>query len=134
MKANDLEKWIKDFNPFFIKEDNQIKRFDNYGEIYLYMLRLIHKHFPRGFIDVPLLMHIATGMPLAVCERQIKRSSFLVTTCGGIMTCEPANGLPPKGKYENLMRSLHTLSQSNFSQDYFNDAWYKFLQEIGKVN
>lgn len=134
MKASDLGSWIMNFNPFFIKEGNKIKHFNNYGEVYLYMLRLIRKHFPRGFVDVPLLMHIATGQPLAVCARFAKKSAFITTTSGGILTLEAIKGELPKEKYEKVMRAFHSLSQTNFSQDFFNDAWNTFLQDIGKEN
>lgn len=130
MKANDLGKWIMEYNPFFIKENNEIKHFANYGEVYLYMLRLIRQHFPRGFVDVPLLMHKATGQPLAVCVTFAKKSKFITTTIGGIITFEPTKGTLPKEKYEKLMRAFHALSNTQFSQDYFNDAWSKFLEEI----
>lgn len=130
MKVSDLGKWIMKYNPFFIKEGNEIKHFNDYGEVYLYMLRLIRQHFPRGFVDVPLLLHIATGQPLSVCETFAKKSKFITTTCGGIVTFEPTKGTLPKGKYENLMRALHALSNTQFSQDYFNDAWSKFIEEI----
>ena len=128
MKANDLAEFVKKYNPFGIKEGNEIKKFENYGEVYLYALRLLRKHFPRGFIDVPLFIHIATGQPLAVCARIAKKSAFITTVSGGIFICEAINGVPPKEKYERLMKALHSLSNTKFSQDYFNWAWEEFLK------
>lgn len=128
MKADSIAEMIQKYNPFFFKEGNEVKSFKDYGEVYLYALKLLEKHFPRGYIDVPLFLHIATGQPLAVCEREIKKSSMLVTVNGGIILCEAVNGEKPKEKYEKLMRALHTLSNTKFSQDYFNWAWEEFCK------
>ena len=130
MKANDLGKLIQKHNPFGFKEGNEIKFFKNYGEVYLYALKLLKKHFPRGYIDVPLFLNIATGQPLSVCTEFTRRSSFLLTINGGIFLCESADGQMPKEKYERLMRALHVLSNTQFSQDYFNWAWEEFVGEL----
>lgn len=118
MKADGLAEMIQKYNPFFFKEGNEILNFKNYGEVYLYALKLLKKHFPRGYIDVPLFLNIATGQPLAVCTEFTRRSSFLLTINGGIFLCESADGQMPKEKYERLMRALHVLSNTQFSQDY----------------
>lgn len=128
MKADALAEMIQKYNPFFFKEGSEILHFDNYGEVYLYALKLLKKHFPRGYIDVPLFLHIATGQPLSVCIEFTRRSSFLITINGGIFLCEGDDGKPPKERYERLMRSLHVLSNTPFSQDYFNWAWEEFLK------
>ena len=130
MKANDFGKLIQKHNPFGFKEGNEIKFFKNYGEVYLYALKLLRKHLPRGYIDVPLFLNIATGQPLAVCTEFARRSSFLLTINGGIFLCESADGQMPKEKYERLMRALHVLSNTQFSQDYFNWAWEEFVGEL----
>ena len=130
MKANDFGKLIQKHNPFGFKEGNEIKFFKNYGEVYLYALKLLKKHFPRGYIDVPLFLNIATGQPLSVCTEFTRRSSFLITINGGIFLCESVDGQMPKEKYERLMRALHVLSNTQFSQDYFNWAWEEFVGEL----
>ena len=130
MKANDFGKLIQKHNPFGFKEGNEIKFFKNYGEVYLYALKLLKKHFPRGYIDVPLFLNIATGQPLSVCTEFTRRSSFLLTINGGIFLCESVDGQMPKEKYERLMRALHVLSNTQFSQDYFNWAWEEFVGEL----
>ena len=131
MKADGLAEMIQKYNPFFFKEGNEILNFKNYGEVYLYALKLLKKHFPRGYIDVPLFLNIATGQPLAVCTEFTRRSSFLLTINGGIFLCESADGQMPKEKYERLMRALHVLSNTQFSQDYFNWAWEEFVSQSG---
>ena len=130
MKANDFGKLIQKHNPFGFKEGNEIKFFKNYGEVYLYALKLLKKHFPRGYVDVPLFLNIATGQPLSVCTEFTRRSSFLLTINGGIFLCESVDGQLPKEKYERLMRALHVLSNTQFSQDYFNWAWEEFVGEL----
>ena len=132
MKANDFGKLIQKHNPFGFKEGNEIKFFKNYGEVYLYALKLLKKHFPRGYIDVPLFLNIATGQPLSVCTEFTRRSSFLLTINGGIFLCESVDGQLPKEKYERLMRALHVLSNTQFSQDYFNWAWEEFVSQSGE--
>ena len=126
-----LAEMIQKYNPFFFKEGNEILNFKNYGEVYLYALKLLKKHFPRGYIDVPLFLNIATGQPLAVCTEFTRRSSFLLTINGGIFLCESVDGQLPKEKYERLMRALHVLSNTQFSQDYFNWAWEEFVSQSG---
>lgn len=103
MKADGLAEMIQKYNPFFFKEGNEILNFKDYGEVYLYALKLLKKHFPRGYIDVPLFLNIATGQPLAVCTEFTRRSSFLITINGGIFLCESVDGQLPKEKYERLI-------------------------------
>lgn len=133
MKVDSLETLVKKHNPFFAKEENEIQYFKDYGEAYLYALRHLHKLFPRGYIDMPLYLHVTTGQTLLVCEREVMKMKMLKTFNNGVVLCEPIDGELPKMKYETIMRSLHSLSQTTFSQDYFNWAWDKFLQELDTV-
>lgn len=131
MKASGLEELIKKYNPFGFKgSDGEIKMFEDYGKAYLYALEKLHELFPRGYIDVPLFLHMMTGQPLAVCMMFTHKSSFLKTVNKGVLICEPVKGVPPKEQYENLMKAMHTLSETQFSQDYFNWAWEEFEERL----
>lgn len=131
MKAENFEDLIKRFNPFGFKDKNkESMMFKDYGAVYIYTMRKLYEEFPRGYIDVALFLHKMTLQPLAVTTMFCKKSTFVKCINKGVYLCEPdENGLPPKGCYANLMKAFHTLSETNFSQDYFNDAWERFINE-----
>lgn len=131
MKANSLEQVIKEYNPFGFKEENgRIKIFHDYGKVYLYALKKLYESFPKGYIDVPLFMHEQIGMPLSVCVMTVKKFPYIKTINEGIYFCEPVDGIWPKEKIEHLMKALHTISQTNFAQGYFNVAWDEFTLQL----
>lgn len=132
MKADGIAEMIQKYNPFFFKEGNEILNFKDYGEVYLYALKLLKKHFPRGYIDVPLFLNIATGQPLYVCTEFTRRSSYLITINGGVFLCTGDDGTLAKERFARLFCALHALSNTQFSQFYFDRAWERFVSEIVK--
>ena len=131
MKAESFVDLIKRFNPFGFKDEKkESMMFTDYGAVYLYTIQKLFEEFPRGYIDVALFLHKMTLQPLAVTTMFCKRSMFLKCINDGVYLCEPdKKGLPPKECYANLMKAFHTLSETQFSQEYFDKAWERFVSE-----
>lgn len=130
LKADGFEDLVKRLNPFGIRNiHGEPMAFSDYGECYLYVLKKLHEMFPRGFIDVPLFLQSITQVPFATAKMFADKFPFLKTE-NDMYVCawsEPDSN--PKYKAEMLMRALHTLSETNFSYDFFNYAWDKFMNE-----
>lgn len=128
LKAKNFEDLIKRLNPFgFRQENGDSMTFADYGKLYLYTLKRLKSAFPKGYIDLPLFLHDMTKCPLSTAVRFVNKFT-LITTDRGVCLCpwedEKSN---PKYTAEMIMRSLHTLSETKFSTDYYNWAWDKFV-------
>lgn len=131
IKASSFEDLIARYNPFGFKhEDGSSMAFDNYGEVYGYTLRSLTAQFPRGYIDIILYLHRQTQMPLTDCKATARGFRSLGLEAG-IKLIEYWNPMTnPKFEFEQIMKALHTLSETKFDGNYFNDAWHKFQAEM----
>lgn len=127
----DFADLIERFNPFGFKEkDGRIMSFENYGKVYAYTLERIALTFPRGYIDIPLFIHNETGMPIGDCEdmtRNMKcigldREEYLVEIW------EPTRERTMF--FRQLMQGLHLISETPFSESYFQDALRLFDMKL----
>lgn len=129
LKAKDFEDLIKKVNPFGIRtEDGNACTFDDYGKCYFFVLVALYEWFHRGFIDLPLALHKLTQIPIQDARRIAKKFPF-VSLDNDIYLCgwedKESN---PKQRAEMIMRSLHTLSDTKFSTDFYNWAWDEFCK------
>lgn len=136
MKAKNFEELIKKYNPFGIKDDEgDVMLFDDYGKMYSYVLKFLKEQCPKGYIDIPLLMHMLTRQPLSVCITFVRKNTF-IRCLGGMQNisrdyiyfCPPVDGVFPKEKIENLFNAFHTISETHLMQGYFNVAWDEYIQ------
>ena len=131
LEAKDFEDLIKRLNPFGFKDENgESMTFENYGECYLHALKVLKEQYPRGFIDMPLFIHDNMKVPLktaAIFARRFKFKNMPGEVYGIPWGGENEN---PRYQAECFMRNLHSLSETEFSQGYFNDAWERFLNEL----
>lgn len=139
MKAKNFEELIKKYNPFGVKDEKgECLLFEDYGKMYLYVLKFLHSQFPKGYIDVPLFMNMLTKQPLCVCMTFARKNRFV--NCLGVQniskdyiyicTPEQEQGLLPVEKYKNLFKALHTVSETQLKEGFFNVAWDKFLEAL----
>lgn len=130
LKAKDFEDLIKKVNPFGLRtEDGAACTFENYGQCYYFVLKCLRAWFHKGFIDMPLALHKLTQMPIQDARRIAKKFPFIslhneIYLCGW----EDRNS-NPKHRAEMIIRSLHTLSDTKFSTDFYYWAWDKFCKE-----
>lgn len=111
---------------FYQLPGDEIKYFKDYGEAYLYAMLKLEELFPRGYVDMVLYLHYTTGQPLSACEREVKRMRMLKRHNDFIVLLWDNRGEQTKERYEAIIKSLHQLSQTTFSQDFFNWAWEEF--------
>lgn len=126
-----FEDLITRFNPFGFKEqDGTSMAFPNYGEVYLFTLRRLQSQFPRGFVDITLFIHQMSQMPMSDCKQVVKSFKTLGLN-DGVMLIEYWNPeTNPKYEFEKIMRAFHTLSETTFNKDYYNDAWNTFENDM----
>ena len=133
IKAKDFEDLIKRVNPFGIRvEGGEAASFTDYGKCYLWVLCFLRDHFLKGFIDVPLFLHQMTQMSLTDAKNIAKKLPFIEME-KEIFLC-PWQGEEAEAKHqaELMMRALHSLSGTKFSNDFFAWAWeqFKIIEKI----
>lgn len=127
MKPKNLDGLMKKLNPFIMRDERlEPFWFEDYGKCYLATLSFIKERYPRGFIDVPLLLHQLTQYSLSETERMVQEMNFIQTDRGIYLLGWEDKENNPKRKAELLLRSLHQLSETTFSVDFFNWAWGEF--------
>lgn len=140
MKASNFEDLIKKYNPFGIKDEKgESMLFENYTHVYKHTLDVISSEFPRGYIDLALLLNKLTQQPFSVCKMFVKKKSFVRNFGSNMMfddyvlICTPENGIFPKEKIEALFKALHTLSETQFALGHFNVAWDDYIMKKSNV-
>lgn len=130
LNAKGFEDLVKKVNPFLMRtEDGESCTFQDYGKCYLFVLKWLRARFHRGFIDLPLALHKLMQIPIQDAKRIAKKFPF-VSLDNDIYLCaweDPESN--PKQRAEMIMRSLHTLSDTKFSIDFYNWAWDEFCEQ-----
>lgn len=130
LKAKNFEDLIKRLNPFGIRtDDGEACTFEDYGKCYVYVLNCLHSWFRRGFIDLPLALHKLTHIPIQDARRIARKFPFVSLENDIYLCAWEDRDTNPKYRAEMIMRSLHTLSETKFSPDFFNWAWAEFAKE-----
>lgn len=140
MKASNFEDLIKKYNPFGIKDEKgESMLFENYSEVYKYTLEVISREFPRGYIDLSILLNKLTQQPFSVCKMFVKKKAFLRNFGSNmlfddyVLICTPGCGIFEKEKIEALFKALHTLSETQFALGHFNVAWDDYIMKKSNV-
>lgn len=121
---------MKKLNPFVMR-DVRLEPcwFEDYGKCYLAALSFIKERYERGFIDIPLLLHQMTQYSLCDAERMKREMTFIHTDRDIFLLGWEDKESNPKHKAELLLRSLHQLTDTSFSMDFFNWAWGEFCKK-----
>ena len=128
VKARSLEDLVKRLNPFGVKINNKMVTFDDYAEAYLYVLKLLKKKFPRGYIDVPIFISEMMGVSFKAGQmftETIVKYSHMENDAILCAWKDPNTNV--RYIMELLMRDLHGLSETEFSNDDFQKAWEEFI-------
>lgn len=130
LKAKNFEDLIKRLNPFGIRAENgEASTFEDYGKCYYFVLMFLREKFHKGFIDLPLALHLLTQIPLQDAKRIARKFPFVKLDNDIYLCAWEDRESNPKYKAELIMRSLHTLSETKFSTDFYNWAWDEFCRQ-----
>lgn len=128
----DLPELITQHNPFAIKRKGEIKCFDSYEDCYLFVFREIIRKYPRGFVDVSLLIHELTGCRLGEAYSLVRKITPLLHN--ELYLYLDFRDFPEStfSQLETLFRALHTISETKFDAKAWLNAfkWFKeFMTE-----
>lgn len=131
----DLTDFIQKHNPFGVKnEDGEIQYFKTYKEAYLYVFRLLHTHFTRGYVELPLLLHELTQMKSTECTRMMHL--FKSEWGKDEVRLMEYNFLCEENSFEDLriiLRTLHRLSGTQFDEEMMLQARAVFRNQLFKA-
>lgn len=129
IKAKDFEDLIKRVNPFGIRiEGGEAASFADYGKCYFWVLCFLREHFHKGFIDIPLFLHQIMQMSLTDARNVAKKLPFIEMENEIFLCPWEEKDADVKHQAELLMRALHSLSGTTFSNDFFSWAWEQFIR------
>lgn len=131
LNPTSFEDLIKRFNPFGFKKSNgETEAFKDYGDLYLFTMRHLAAQFPRGYIDMVLFLEARTQMPTDYLKRLVKTFKPLGLKYDVFLLEYWNEERGAKEGMERIMKCLHTISETNFNQSYFNKAWETFSYEM----
>lgn len=134
LKYNSFADLIVKFNPFgFKEEDGSSMVFRDYGELYKYTLKTLFAQFPRGYIDLPLFVHLHTKMPLRNCVELVRTFRNMKMISGVYLIKYWDEDDQPKMKFALILQGLHTISNTPFNQSYFDEAWRQCEEDLEKI-
>lgn len=134
-KKCDFETLIEVHNPFAIKStDGNIKFFANYTEVYLYVLNVLYLQFPRGYVDLILLVNILTNLPVGACEEMFQQMKPLWGESSERMVNYDWDSCCVKNNAAvvDIMRCLHVISETPFAPISFDKACDLFRLKLAK--
>lgn len=126
----DFAALIEQHNPFGIKGSaGNPLFFDDYEEVYSYVLKVVKDMFPRGYIDLVLLINILTHLNTNECYNVFRgmrglwgdQAERLIKI--NWQNAQDYNELREGLKI--LMRSLHVISETPFNDVMFEQAFQK---------
>lgn len=139
-EAKDFETLIMQHNPFAIKAtDGSIQFFATYSEVYLYVLNVLYIQYPRGYVDLILLVSDLTRLKAGDCEQVFRdmRSIWGATPEKMIVYKWDSTDRADHKGLEEVMKCLHIISGTQFDEEAFAKAMDLFrikLCKEGKMN
>ena len=139
-EAKDFETLIMQHNPFAIKAmDGRIHFFATYSEVYLYVLNVLYMQYPRGYVDLILLVSDLTKLKASDCEQVFRdmRSIWGATPEKMIVYKWDSTDRADHKGLEEIMKCLHIISGTQFDEEAFAKAMDLFrikLCKEGKMN
>ena len=127
-------------NPFAIKViDGSIKFFATYTDVYLYVLNVLYMGYPRGYVDLILLVSDLTRLKVSDCEQVFRdmRSIWGPTPEKMIVYKWDSTDRADHKGLEEVMKCLHIISGTQFDEEAFAKALDLFrikLCKEGKMN
>lgn len=139
-EAKDFETLIMQHNPFAVKAmDGRIQFFTNYCEVYEYVLNILYCQYPRGYVDLVLLVSDLTRLKVGDCELVFRdmRSIWGETPERMIAYNWDSTDRTDHKGLEEVMKCLHIISGTQFDEEAFAQAMDQFrikLYKEGKMN
>ena len=134
-KNCDFETLIEVHNPFAIKStDGNIKFFANYAEVYLFVLNILHLQFPKGYVDLILLVNILTNLPVGPCEEMFRQMRSIWGNNPERMISYDWDSCCTKDNraVADIMRCLHVMSETAFDPISFDKACDLFSIKLAR--
>lgn len=134
--AQTYKELLEKFNPFGFKEpDGRSSVFNNYGELYYHIMEKIVTTFPRGYIDIILL--IMEEMKISINDAEkIFRKHFMRVFKTEYKLVELWNEDDKERDkfFRDLLFCFHSYSGTKFNESYYRDALLKYNERNSKLN
>lgn len=136
-KAQSFEELMQRYNPFGYKQENgKVCMFANYKDVYLYTMERLYISFPRGYIDMVVFLTDMTGMPEHECkdiiETQFKQ--FNINDVLQLPDMWSTTSVYMSNVLVRIMQGLHTITETQFSPMYFQQALEEFMHNLVSNN
>lgn len=142
MKNNKIafSDFIEQYNPFGVLDSNkEVMKFGTTTDCYRFVIRTIIRLYPRGYIEIPLLIHELTGMPYRECRQFFNDTIRRNCNVDEVMLVElwELNDMTDSGRTarKRLMRiieSLHEISETCTNKESYYFALQLLRKEISE--
>lgn len=128
-EAKDFETLIMQHNPFAVKAtDGRIQFFANYCEVYMYVMAVLYRQCPTGYVDMILLISDLTRLKVGNCEQVFHdmRPIWGATPEKMISYNWDSTDKADHKGLEVVMKCLHIISGTQFDEEAFEQALDQF--------
>lgn len=125
----ELGEFLHTKNPFALKtQKGRFLVFEQYKDIYLYVLKEIRKYCKRGYIDYAVLLYHFTNMDdnatmhyndIAMKKYPLLRESCIMVDWNQLWNYQEL--------FMTILKAMHEVTQSDFDFNHFEYAWDRFL-------
>ena len=131
-----FSEFIEQYNPFGVLDSNkEVMKFETTTDCYRYVIKEIIRLYPRGYIEIPLLIHELTGMPYRECRQFFNdtiRGYYKVDEVELVELWElndmTESGSTARKRLLHIIDSLHTISETCTNKE----SYYFALQLLRK--
>ena len=121
-------------NPIDLVIGEKVQVFDTLRDFYLKVLEILHREFPRGYIDYKVFLYDYTtlrGDSLSACCKFIERS--MDESKDYCINVHWTYGVQTRDRLTDLIRKMSKhATGSYFALNEFDAAWKVFFQSIEK--
>lgn len=133
--SKDFASLIMEHNPFGVKGcDGAPIFFNDYSDVYLHVLRVLHTQFKRGYVDIILLVNVLTQAGVGDCEYLFRQMKSLWGLKAERLINYHFDSTDENDHQEvaQIMKALHVISGTHFDPIRFNEAFIRFQIELAK--
>lgn len=133
--SKDFASLIMEHNPFGVKgSDGAPIFFNDYSDVYFYVLDVLHKQFKRGYVDIILLVNVLTQAGVGDCEYLFRQMKSLWGLSAERLINYHFDSTDENDHQEvvQIMKALHVISGTHFDPIRFNEAFIRFQTELAK--
>ncbi len=123
VNVNECMGMLERHNPLLLRDEaGGYLLFETWGRMYVWVLERMLSLFPRGYVDLRLLMHELTGLDMEACDQVVRLSLLGTARRGFVMLHWQESDTERYRSLELVMTLLHKVTQTRLDHTWFVQA------------